>query len=268
MRPAGGPPIRFAASLLIVLLLATGLGLGGYGALLALRREPVPSTEPPTAPAAPEAIPAAARLPADDEFAQLQLAPTAGEVPAAGFVVAIRVQNLPAGWHGNAAGVAVHDPAMQHGLLWLPLAGGSRSGEEMVLSARLPREGTFRLALAAEPSLALHGYLVRTTQDIVAGQDIALDATAAAVEFVAADRRTPSGPWRLVRRSDPAWLPMADASTGLHVTPAAPVRLWLGAGDYALEDPMARHPPLAFAVPADRRVVVTAGPPPAPGAPR
>lgn len=157
---------------------------------------------------------------------------------------------------------------MQHGVLWLPLAGGSRSGEELVLSARLPREGTFHLALAAERALALHGYLVRTTQDIVAGRDIALDATAAAVEFVAADRRAPGGPWRLVRRSDPAWLPMADASTGVTVTPAAPVRLWLGAGDYALEDPLARHPPLAFAVPADRRVVVTAGPPPAPGAPR
>lgn len=214
------------------------------------------------------AIPAVTRLPADDGFPELRLAPTPQAVQVVWATIAVRVQNLPSGWQTMAAGLAIHNPSLRHGMQWLPLDDAERRGGELVFDVRLPQDERFTFALAAERSLALHGYLVRKTQTVASRQDVVLDATAAAVEFLAADHRAHSGPWRLSRRGDPAWLPMSDGSAGITMTAAAPVRVWLGAGDYVLEDPIARHPPLPFSVPTDRRVVVTADRPPAPGAPR
>jgi len=232
---------------------------------LALRREPAPAFDRHQRPQRAAALAAPAALAADDEFDRAMLVPVPTGPVATSARIEVFVRNLPADWPRAEAGLAIHTDDFASGLHWLPIRASEAHDGAVRIAHELPRRGRWTFAVAAHRAHALHGYLVRSSAVVGETTVVILDATAANVEFVPSDARARSTPWRLQRRDDPQWLPMHTAA-GLAFANGAPARVWLGAGDYALVDPLGNGGAKAFTVPADARIPVTAGPaaPPAP----
>lgn len=242
-------------SLLVSLLVATGLAVGGYAALWSLRREPI--TEPaPAAPASPAALPAIDRLPDSPDFARVPApAPARGDAPLVALSIAVR--NVPADWPLAAAGVAVAPRRGGDGLAWLPLAAATRTADGFLLRHVVASGEEYVAALAATRAGALRSYFARATQKIDGDATIALDGAGRATRFRLPDGAERRGPFRVLRDGEPGWLP-AEAPTGLVLAPSTATTLWLGAGSYRLVDVLHEARSQTFAVPDDGDVTISA----------
>jgi hypothetical protein len=236
-------------------LLALGIALGGYCALLAWRR-PALAAESPRALPAP--IPDPARLPSSPDFGSVALA-AYERVPAARIPINVSVRNVPAEWRTPSSGVAIALQDGSSGVTWLPLATAANEDGALVLLHVLPHAGEIVVALATAPQFATHSYLARRVVVVQATTTVDVDGSAAAVTF-----RLPAGakhscPLRVGRTDDASWLPMDGAAAGLELDAGAPTRLWLGNGSYELGDPLRPDVRQGFEVPKDTSVEVTAG---------
>lgn len=253
-------PIRLAASLLAALLLAVGLGLGGYCLLLAWRGGPAsaaerlvpPEIEPPAAPR---------RLPASDDFGPRRGEPTITLPLPRPQTLTVTAHGLPATLDLAVAGVAVFLADSGGEFTWTPFthASGNRAAG-LTVRPTVRGTGPFVITVAAERAFARHGYLARGSCDLTADSAPAavLDASAAVVEFHLAPGQRRAGPFRLVRSDDPSWAAMPAGTTGLTVAGTEPARWLLGHGRYELLDPIGGQIVRRFEVPATTTVEISA----------
>lgn len=242
---------------MVALLLAVGLALGGYCALLAWRRpSPPPASGPYAATAvAPLALPT--RLPTNPDFGRVALAAN-DRRPGISVPVTVRVHGVPAGWNTASAGVALFPSDGSRGLVWLPLATAAQQAGSLVLQYELARGGEVVATLAAARAYALHSYLARCITQVEDATTIDIDATAQHTGFKLSAGGKHLGPFRITRTDDPHWLPMDVATTGLTLASDAPIWLWLGRGSYELCDPLQPDRRQPFAVPASAVIELSA----------
>jgi hypothetical protein len=255
--------MRILASLLAAILLATGLALGGYCALLAWRRDAI--APPPATPADDgllAALPRPQPLAPGPEFARGARAANAAirGARAPAIALTLRIRNLPAGWLGPDAGVAVAAANGNPNLTWTPLAAPSSPGGDVLLEHTVPVAGDHVITVAARREFAVHGYLARTLAAVPpGGTTVDVDASAARIAFELPPQAGAATIVRLVRTDDPHWLPGAGAPSGVRLQPRTTTWLWLGAGRYDLCDPLQPERRQHFDVPGAATIVVNVG---------
>ncbi len=243
--------------MLIALLLAAGLALGGYCLLLAWRRAPLP---PAAAVHAAELapLPLPQPLAPGPEFARPPRAADAAgtrTVAPQPLAVTFRVHGVPAAWRTERAGLGVFPADGSSGVVWLPLADPAGADGVVGVDHTVPRAGEYVVGVAAERGMAVHGYLTRARTRIAASGSVEIDVTAARVALELPPNVASTQLLRLVRSDDPHWL-LADATSGLTIAPKTRRWLWLGAGGYDLCDPLQPEHRQHFEVPADTGVTV------------
>jgi hypothetical protein len=249
--------VRHLASVLFALLLAAALAIGAYAASWTLRRPPHAELTPAATPAATP-LPAAARLADSADFARVMPpAPDRGDPTLVDLT--IEIVGLPPAWQPPDAGLAV---ASRRGgrIAWLPLVRPQGTDATLRVCQPCPVGDEVVVALAPARTNALRSYLARATTTVTAAATLQLDARASELALRRTDDAAGSGPFRLYRDGDDAWLP-AEAPAGIDL--ANPLRLWLGAGGYRLVDVLAPADGMAIRVPETREFVVTGPQPPA-----
>jgi hypothetical protein len=262
LRPFPESTIRALASLLTALLLAIGLGLAGYCAIVVVARNSSGAAPPPPVQHTPlPVLPPLSRL---DPVAETKrfAAPAAdrrnGIAP---FVVTIVVRGVSAALRTTTGGVWLARADGQGNRTWLSWhdpAANAPVTTDIVLTASLDQPGDYVVAAATAREFGQHGYLARRTATCTAATTIDIDASTSEVVFRLPPLARQVGPLRVARVDDPHWLPIATLPIGLILAPGSPTRCRLGNGAYELYEPLRPDVRQTFAVPAAGDVVINA----------
>lgn len=242
-------------------LLASGLAIAGWSALLAIGRGPMRTAPPRTIadlprPAAPERLPAG--------IDQTREASTADAVwqPGAAVDVAIRVRNVPETVRSAETGLAVMAETGAD-FAWIPLADATTAPDGCSIATSKSHAGDkLVVTLATSRAFARHGYLARSTAEVrrdpsgaIAEIPFDVDVTTVRLQLPPTARR--AGPLQLRRVDDPQWLPLHCSRNGITLIGNSPLDLLLGAGQYELSDPLDPTRRQPFEVPRKDPIVLS-----------
>jgi hypothetical protein len=235
-------------------LVAIGLAIAAWSALLALGRGPVRTAPPRAIPDLPRP-PAPERLPAGFDVRHETSTADAVWQDSAPVDVAIRVRNVPEALRGAATGLAVMAETGAD-FDWIPLAETTATPDGSLIANSKSHAGDkLSVTLAASQAFARHGYLARSVAQVkrepggaIAEIQFDVNVTRVRLQLPPAARR--AGPLQLRRVDDPQWLPIHCAQNGITLVGDSPQELLLGAGQYELSDPLDPTRRQRFEVPA------------------
>lgn len=255
-------PIRILASFLTAMLLAIGLGVAGYSAVVAVARSTSGAAPPLPRHAPLPVLPPLSRLGPVAETKHFGAPATGRKHGVAPFSITVVVRGVPAALRTTTGGVWLARADGQGNRTWLPWhdpsATPATADQDIVWTATLDHVGDHVVAAATAHEFGQHGYLARRTATCTGPATIDLDASTSEVVFRLPPLARQVGPLRVARVDDPQWLPAAALPTGLSLAPGSPVRCRLGHGAYELHDPLRPEVRQAFVVPAADDVVISA----------
>jgi len=241
-------------------LIAVGLAIAGWTALLALGRGPV-HTAPPRAIADLPRPPAPERLPGGFDVRREASAADAIWQDGAPVDVAIRVRNLPKELLGAETGLAVMAETGAD-FDWVPLAETTAAPDGALIATSKSHAGDkLSVTLATSRAFARHGYLARSIARVKrepagAIAEIPFDVDVATVRLQLPPTARRAGPLQLRRVDDPQWLPIHCAPNGITLVGDSPQDLLLGAGQYELSDPLDQAHRQRFEAPSRDPIVL------------
>jgi hypothetical protein len=247
-------------SLLAALVLALGIGVAGYSALLTLRRGPVPAAPSTPPSAAPTPPPAPQRVFADGPTAAEPVPMPVARDDDEAIEFRIRLTSVPDDLPPTA-GVAVFATEASAEFTWLPIQGTPLAADGSChLTAATRVVGELRIVLAAAPTLARHSWLcathVRPVANLSEPAEFVLEVAVQKVEFRLPAGAGSAGPLQIVRLDAPMWTLAGSVPEGLCLQGATPRVVLLGAGAYELRDPLASTRRQPFTVPGHDHIVV------------
>jgi len=241
-------------------LLAIGLAIAAWSALLALGRGPMRTAPPRVIQDLPRP-PAPERLPAGFDSKREAAAADAVWEDSAPVDVAIRVRNLPEALHGAETGLAVMAETGAD-FDWIPLAETTAAPDGSLIATSKSRAGDkISVTLATSRDFARHGYLAHSIAQVrrepggaIAEIPFDVDVTTVRLQLPPTARR--AGPLQLRRVDDPRWLPMHCGRNGITLVGDTPQDLLLGAGRYELSDPLDPSRRQPFEAPSRDPIIV------------
>lgn len=247
--------IRHLLTILVSLLAATALALGGYGVLLDLRRDPITTGDAASMPAPLFEIADPTRLERLREVAPASA--QLGFQSRATGRLAIELTGLADESLPATAGVAVIARDTEAQLAWLPLSGFTRSADTLQAEVDVPAQ-PLRVTFSGRPTAALRSFWTAGECTAIADKatSMRLDCAVYPVTVVTVlPEQLRTGhrvPFTLRRADDPDWhYTAADGGVAVAADDRGQLQLLLGAGDYRLT-PLAdaNGAPFALRVPA------------------
>lgn len=252
---------RLSVGLVLLLLTTAALGFGGYSLLLRWHREPE-ATRPLKPMGAIAPIESPRQVPFTD-FAHPSMAGLlVSSNPAGQGSYPIRVRlRAPTAATPDAGIAVIESDGSVH---WQPLSVGARDGDDFLFEVSCHHPGTRNrcdAAFAPNRAAATHGYFTHTSHRGPApAVELQLDGKSHATVLRLPAGLDRTGPVRLSRTDDAAWVPMTPSGAALTLTQSQPLDLRLGAGEYEVSCPLAPDLRQVFRVPSDAPITLQCAP--------